>query len=373
MSAPAIRRFCTWVLVVALTAAIGLMLGAISVPSGSLFAALVVAIGIALRYPTHRLRVSHRVVVTAQAVIGCSLGASVDSHAIESIGSRWLVVAVVTTATLMLSLLCGVYVADRCDLDRATGALGLIAGGASAIVSTADELGADARLVAFMQYLRVLGVVSLAPLVVGVVGHAGHQRPNSRWDLISILTVLGCASAGVVAARVIPIPAGALLYPLVIVALLSAVADAPVASPPVLESAAVCVIGWQVGLRFTSSTIRELRRLFLTTIGAVVVLVTACAGLGAVLMPLAHVTFADAYLATTPGGFYAVLATAAMRQGEMSFVVSAQLLRVLVMTLFAPSIIRAVVRRPRSFAGSAQDDAELLSSPSAYGQAYQQR
>ena len=40
----------------------------------------------------------------------------------------------------------------------------MIAGGASGIVGMARELGADDRLVAFMQYLRVLIVVLLTPL-----------------------------------------------------------------------------------------------------------------------------------------------------------------------------------------------------------------
>jgi uncharacterized membrane protein AbrB (regulator of aidB expression) len=40
----------------------------------------------------------------------------------------------------------------------------MIAGGASGIVGMSGELGADDRLVAFMQYLRVLVVVLLTPI-----------------------------------------------------------------------------------------------------------------------------------------------------------------------------------------------------------------
>ena len=45
------------------------------------------------------------------------------------------------------------------DLDPPTATLGMIAGGASGIVGMARDLGGDDRLVAFMQYLRVLIVV----------------------------------------------------------------------------------------------------------------------------------------------------------------------------------------------------------------------
>ena len=41
----------------------------------------------------------------------------------------------------------------------------MVAGGASGIVGMADELGGDDRLVAFMQYLRVLVITLLTPLL----------------------------------------------------------------------------------------------------------------------------------------------------------------------------------------------------------------
>ena len=44
----------------------------------------------------------------------------------------------------------------------------MVAGGAAGIVGMAGELGADDRLVAFMQYLRVLVIVLLTPVLVAV-------------------------------------------------------------------------------------------------------------------------------------------------------------------------------------------------------------
>src|SRR5919201_1627122 len=49
-----------------------------------------------------------------------------------------------------------------------------VAGGAYGIVAMADDLGADGRLVAFMQYLRVLVVVMLTPLLIAVI-FPGHH------------------------------------------------------------------------------------------------------------------------------------------------------------------------------------------------------
>ena len=61
-------------------------------------------------------------------------------------------------------------------LDPPTAALGMIAGGASGIVGMSGELGADDRLVAFMQYLRVLVVVLLTPVGIAVLFGSPHRR-----------------------------------------------------------------------------------------------------------------------------------------------------------------------------------------------------
>ncbi len=42
----------------------------------------------------------------------------------------------------------------------------MVAGGSAAIVGAAEDLGADARMVAFMQYLRLALVVLTMPLLV---------------------------------------------------------------------------------------------------------------------------------------------------------------------------------------------------------------
>jgi len=67
----------------------------------------------------------------------------------------------------------GLFVARHTTLDEPTAALGLIAGGSSGIVAAADDLDADARIVAVLQYVRLI-LVGLP-----VVGASGVAVPNS--------------------------------------------------------------------------------------------------------------------------------------------------------------------------------------------------
>jgi uncharacterized membrane protein AbrB (regulator of aidB expression) len=55
---------------------------------------------------------------------------------------------------------------------------------------------------------------------------------------------------------------------------------------------------------------------------------------------VADLPFLDAYLATTPGGIYAVLATAVGSGADTAFVLAVQALRLLVMVIAAPPLVR---------------------------------
>lgn len=289
-----------------------------------------------------------------QALIGVALGAEMQPSTLRAVAADWLGVSVVTLGTLLVSLAVGLLVARRGRVNRATGALGLVAGGASGIVAMADELGADGRLVAFMQYLRVLVVVIVAPVVAFALlegdRSSASQLDSSGAGVVGDLAfTAGCALAGVLIARRLKMTAGSLLFPLVLTAVFagSGLLGEP-AVPTAVQNVAFVLIGWQVGLRFTAATIREAQALLPWVLTAIVTLILACAGLALLLVPLAHVTFADAYLATSPGGLYAVLAASVAINANTTFVVSVQVFRIFVMMLVAPPLIRIIVRSERA-------------------------
>ena len=77
----------------------------------------------------------------------------------------------------------------------------------------------------------------------------------------------------------------------------------------------------------------------------IVGLITACAALGEALAAATGVGRLEAYLATTPGGLYAVLATATGTGADATFVLAVQVLRLFVMLLSAPLVARRLGRR----------------------------
>jgi membrane AbrB-like protein len=346
-----VRRILPWILLSAATAALGWVIGRAGLPSSTLFAALLAGLAVALWRPD-RLAVPAPAFAAAQAVTGVTIGTYLQSSSLRAIGDAWLAVTLVSAATLAVSIGAGMLLARVTSLDAPTAALGMIAGGASGIVTMARELHGDDRLVAFMQYARVLVVVLLTPLLIPLAfpGHHGVGVADTGsgpllGHALDWLLVPALAAAAGLSARALRVPAGMLLGPMVVAGILT-LAGTGVVVPPLLREAAFAVIGLQVGLRFTVATVRQVGRLLGPVLACIVVLLVACFGLAVALAATTSVTLLDAYLATTPGGLYAVLAVAFGAGANTTFIIAVQGLRVLVMVLLAPVAVRHLVGSP---------------------------
>lgn len=336
-----------WGLLVGLTAAATAGIAALGVPSPALFAGLLVATGLALagRAPQ---RVPVRASTGAQAVIGVVIGVLAQPDTLAAVARDWLPVLLVGVGTLVVSMAAGLVLGLRRGVTPVTGMLALTAGGASGLVAVSRELGGDDRLVAVVQYLRVGIVTATMPVVAfgAMVGGSGPAPDTGAGWPVDLGFLVACTTVGLGLATLTRIPAGGLLGPMTVALALGLTGYSFGASPPELVvEVAYAVIGWQAGVRFTRAALRTVvgaLPLATALIGAVMV---ACAGLGLLLSRLTGVTPLEGYLATTPGGVYAVLATAISAGGDVTFVVAVQVLRVVVMLLVAPVLARLVGRR----------------------------
>ena len=110
--------------------------------------------------------------------------------------------------------------------------------------------------------------------------------------------------------------------------------------PTPLAWVAFALIGVQVGLRFTRASLRAIARMLPLVLLIVAAMVLATAGLGALLARATPADGLTAYLATTPGGLFAVLAIAADSGADVTYVMAVQLLRLLVILAVLPLLAR---------------------------------
>jgi uncharacterized protein len=340
-----------WLVVAGVTVLTSLLFAVLHLPSPVLFGALAAGMVHALTSPVE-LDMPPLVFRLGQALVGAVIGALVKLPTLARLASDWPSVALVTVGTLAISLVAGRALALHRDVSPATGAFALIAGGASGIVALARELGADDRVVTIVQYLRVLLVLLAMPLVTTLLFHppsgVGSLEGGgaTRWgpDLAFVVVSVG---VGLLAQRLVRAPATALLGPMLVAVAVSASGVlGTVAVPNALEQLGYALIGVRVGLRFTRASLRSIARLLPLATLLIAAVIVACALLG---LLLSHVTGVDrltAYLATTPGGLFAVLATAADSGSDVTYVLAVQVIRVFAMLLFAPLLGRWFRRRP---------------------------
>ena len=347
-----LHEWARWALLAVLTAAGTAGMAALGVPSPALFAGLLVATVLALAGLAPEA-VPRPVTATAQAVIGVVIGVMAQPGTVAGLAADWFPVLLVTVGTLALSMAAGLLLGLRRDVTPLTGMLALTAGGASGLVAVSRELGGDDRVVAVVQYLRVGMVTATMPLVAAAVYGASVTGPaqgtgtDAPW-FVDLAFLVVCAVGGTALARLLRVPAGALLGPMTLAIALNLAGWSFGATPPeALVEVAYAVIGWQAGVRFTRESLRTVLGLLPLATALILAVIAGSAGLGLVLSALTGTTALEGYLATTPGGVYAVLATAISAGGDVTFVVAVQVLRVIVMLLVAPVAARLVGRRGR--------------------------
>lgn len=348
MNFPLVRA---WAVVITYSTLASLLLAALSLPSPVLFGTLLGGMAHALTMSTP-LAIPRRAFNAGQGLVGATIGAMVSLPALERLGSDWTSILAVTFGTLAISVLAGQALGLRRDVSVTTGAFAMVAGGASGITALARELGADDRVVTIVQYLRVLLVLLAMPLVTKLVFDPPTSvgtlsaAPPTHWPTDIVFTVASVA-IGLLAARYLRIPAGSLLGPLLVAVTLSVTGVlGTTAVPSVLEGTGYALIGIQVGLRFTRASLRSIASLLPLATVLIGVVIAACAAMGALLSVVTGIDGLSAYLATTPGGLYAVLAIAADSGADVTYVLAVQVIRVFVMLLAAPLLARLLPRPP---------------------------
>ncbi|MCV7319932.1 AbrB family transcriptional regulator [Mycolicibacterium confluentis] len=348
-------QFGRWLLLILVTVVVSVGLSAVHVPSAALFAALVVGIVLALTAvaPT---RVPRGTGVAAQGILGVYIGTMVAPDSLGALAPHWPIVVVVVVATLLISAAAGVLMGLHREISPLTGALALVAGGASGLVAIARDLGGDDRVVAVVQYLRVGLVTASMPIVVTLIFAPDRSHPATLvhdeaapWYL-SVALIAVIAAVGIALGRVARIPGSGLLVPMALTVVLELAGwSLGLAVPTVLVQVSYAVIGWQAGLAFTRQSLKAIGRAMPLAVGLIVALTVATAGLGVLLAHVTGMSALEGYLATSPGGVYAVLATAVETGSNVTFIVAAQVLRILVMLFAAPVLARGIVALQRRF------------------------
>jgi membrane AbrB-like protein len=335
----------TWPALIVLSAGLAALLFWLHAPAALMLGPLLAAMVVASSGGQVRIPVSASVV--AQGIVGCMIAKMVPLSIVGDVVDHWPLFAFGIVSVIIASSLLGWVMMRLGVLPGTTALWGSSPGAASVMSIMAEDYGADVRLVAFMQYSRVVLVAAVASVVAKAFGAgAPHQATAVVWfpaiDWLSLAATLALAMLGPLVARVLRIPAGAFLVPLIGGIVLTHLGWLTIELPPWLLAICYALVGWNVGLRFSRPLLVHAALALPRMLACTVTLIVLCGGIAALLVVFAGMDPMTAYLATSPGGSDSIAIIAASSNVDVSFVMAMQTVRMLVVMFVAPVLTKFI-------------------------------
>ena len=337
-----------WLVLLLLSALLAAVLTQLRLPAGVLIACMVA--GIVLSTREIKLSIAPWLFGLAQGVLGCLMARSLQPAVLAQVASDWPIFLAATLGVMGAAGALGWLLMRSKVLPGTTAVWGLAPGAASAMVLMGEAYGADVRLVAFMQYLRVVVVTAVASLVARLwTGQTPHPSSDLPWFAVIDSAHLGATVAlvlvGSTLARRLHIPAGSMLVPLVVGMALQGAGVLVIELPPALLAVSYAVIGWSIGLRFTRTILLHALRALPAVLAAILALMAVGVAIAVALTQFAGFEPLTAYLASSPGGADSVAIIAATSSVDAGFVMALQLSRFLMVLAFGPQVSRFIATR----------------------------
>ncbi|MUM77968.1 AbrB family transcriptional regulator [Pseudodesulfovibrio sp. F-1] len=343
------RLLGKWTSLVLISAALAALLRLGGLPAAELLGPMIAGMFFALRGVV--LHVPRSVFSGAQAVVGCMVALTLTPSILTSLGRDWPIMVVVVCMTIAAGGVVGFLLMRLGSLPGNTAAWGMSPGGAAAMTAMAESFGADVRMVAFMQYLRMFVVVLTASGVSRILlGHAADLPGAYSWSpdfdapLVPLLQTLALVAGGVLLSGRLRIPAAAMLLPMLAGAALNSMGIVTLVLPHWLLWTAYASLGWYVGMRFDRETVLHVLRTIPQMLLATFLLIGLCCVSAWLLTVWPGLDPLSAYLATSPGGLDSV-AIIAMGSGcDVGFILALQTLRLFAVVAAGPFVARLVCR-----------------------------
>lgn len=342
----------SWLTLVGLTILLTSALRLIHAPAAFMLGPLISGIVTALGVPGARLPPFATVV--AQAMLGCLIAQTLAPDLLLSLLPRWPLLLGINLALVGGMMGIGLLITHRQWLPGTAGVWGVSPGAAAAMVMLSDAYGSDKRLVAVMQYLRIL-IAVLTVIAIGSIFGERHPPDGTivipggtatPWtaplDPVGLGIVVGLVLTTVGLAAWLKKPALAIFIPIIGgVAIQFADWGAPTV-PPLAAAAAFGLIGWHVGLSFTRAALMHSIRMLPRILLMILAVLILCGLLALVLARIADVSLLTAYMALNPGGIDAVLILAASIDVDLPLILAIQMSRVVLTLAFLPMASRMV-------------------------------
>ncbi len=295
--------------------------------------------------------VPHGVRVVTLCIIGVFLGGSFSPDLLARAGEWVLSLTLMIIFIPLITIVAGYYYRRFAGFDRPTAMFSGAPGTLTAMVIIGGESGADERMIALTQGLRVVVVVFLMPLIVALATASGPSAASVLPDGGPFLwsdgaLLLGAASIGFGLARVFNLPASAMTGAMLTSAALYLSGLVSWRPPDVALWVCLWILGSAIGSRFSTVTAQTFFRISRHAVVATALVISVSAVFALGVSQVTGVAFLTTLLSFTPGGVAEMCLIAIAFDIDPAFVAVHHLVRIAILITAAPFAAKWIVSRP---------------------------
>lgn len=334
-----------WLALLSISALLIFIFEMIGLPAAALIGPMIAGILMSARAKT--VKIPAIPFYYAQGIIGCLIALSVDAGFVTNIQEHALLFVVSILFVLLVSTALGYCLAYFKVLPGSTAIWGSAPGAASVMTLLSGHYGADARLVALMQYLRVVMIAAFASIVAHFFANETAITTQDNYapiDWLSFGKTMIFISLAIFIGRISKLPSAGLMLPLFGAIALQFSGLLTITLPPLLLQISYAIIGWHIGSGFTRDIILHAAKIMPKLILSILALIFICSLYAYFLSLVTDIDLVTAYLATSPGGADAMVIIAASAGGNTAFIMTMQTFRFFVVLLTGSTLARITTK-----------------------------
>ena len=284
-----------------------------------------------------------------RTILGVAVGATLTPAVIVTFPAMWPTLLMVPLMVLCIGALGVPFFQRLCGYDFPTAYYAAMPGGLQDMILFGEEAGANVRSLSLIHATRVLVIVVALPFILKFLWDADLTNPPgapaTTIPLHEQLIMIACAVIGWQGAKRIGLFGASILGPLILTGIVTMLGGLHHRPPVEAIWAAQFFIGMTIGSKYSGITSEEARRDLVAGLGFCLILVVLTLIFVEAIYGLGLAPGMEALLSFAPGGQAELTILALIVGADMAFVVAHHVLRIFVVILGAPLVVRLFAPR----------------------------
>lgn len=295
--------------------------------------------------------------ILARVMFGLIIGIGVDKEALSAISESLPAVFLMVAALVVLSVLVARGVTRFSGLNYVTSVCGAAPGAASVMVIVAEDLDGDRSMVAVLHILRLSIIMISVPIILGGFFTNGIPLPaaaravkelappGSAERLLKMVFLIAASIPAALLFRRFKVPAGEILAGIIVAAVANPLFLDLGKLPVSWQVFAQWIIGAAIGSHITRESLVVIKKYAFAGFVMTFVLIIIGFILGWILSLMTPMSFLTAIIGSCPGAMEAMIVLAGDMGANVPLVAAMHTLRLVVVILVAPVIVRREAAR----------------------------